>query len=222
MALVTGSAYGLVAKEGASNPTGSYYGCEDIYLDGAPNIYFQDYAANPLFNPVDGIYWQLSGSSTYPIYELCCVTDVSFVDSRVVNDVLCDNRGVVATVQQRQYMEFDFALQSMFPLNVLNQILNGGTFFTGTTSVRAMTFEAINNDQYWAMWCPKVYNSQVGDYVGLQLHKVQFVESPTINMPFGTAWNITGLKARAFIDTSKTPDQFATFVRSDASVVTVT
>jgi len=215
MALVTGSAYGLVTA------SGTYYGCEDVYLDGAPNIYFQDYDAGPMFNPIDGIYWQLSGTPTYPIYELCCITDVSFADNRVVNDVLCDNKGVVATVQQRQYMEFDFALQSFFPLNVLNKILNGGTFLTGTAPVDAFSFEAIDNTQYWALWCPKVYNSQVGDYVGLQLHKAQFVESPTINMPFGTAWDITGLKVRAFIDTSKTPDQFATIIRSDLSVVAV-
>jgi len=215
MGLVTGSAYG------AFTTSGTYYGCEDIYLDGAPSIYFQDYTPGPMFNPIDGIYWQLSGTKTYPIYEMCCVSDVSFSDNTTVNDILCDNKGVVGTIQQRNYVEFSFSLQSFFPLSVLTKILHGGTFLTGTSPVDAFAFESIDNTQYWAFWCPKVYSTSVGDYVGLQLHKAQFVEPFTIDMTFGQAWKITGLKVRAFIDTSKTPNQFATIVRSDLSVVAV-
>lgn len=208
MALVTGSALGTLTQQ------------EDLYVEGAPTIFFQDYDAGPMYNPDgNGYYWQLSGTATYPVYEIGCVTDVSLTEDITINDVLCDNVGVKSSIQQRNYLEFTFTIQSFFPLSVLTYLLKGGT---PTESAPLEFFELgqINNAQYWAAWCPKVYDTSVGDYLGIQLHKCQFVEAFTIDMGFGSPWQATGLRLRAFIDTTKTPDQFATWVRADASVIT--
>lgn len=213
MALITGSAFGANA---AGTASGAYYAQEDLYLEGAPTIFFQDYDAGPMYSSP---YWQISGTPTYPVYEVGCVTDVALTEDITINDVLCDNVGVKSTIQQRNYLEFTFTIQSFFPLTVLTKILNGGTA-TETPPIEWFAFEQIDNSQYWAVWCPKVYDTSVGDYVGIQLHKAQFVEAFTIDMTFGQPWNATGLRLRAFIDTTKTPNQFATFMRADASVIT--
>jgi hypothetical protein len=207
MALITGSAMGSLTQQ------------EDLYIEGAPTIFFQRYEAGPMYNPDgDGHYWQLSGTVSYPVYEVGCLTDVSLSEDITINDVLCDNVGVKASIQQRNYMEFNFSIQSFFPLSVLTHLLKGGTV-TETAPTEKFAFEQINNNVYWAVWAPKVYDTSVGDYVGIQLHKAQFVEPFTIDMTFGSPWTATGLRLRAFVDTTKTPDQFATFIRSDASVI---
>jgi len=54
----------------------------------------------------------------------------------------------------------------------------------------------------------------------IHLHKCKFVDAWTINMPFGNPWTLTGLKLRAFADTTKsTTQQFGVMLRSDASVI---
>lgn len=207
MALITGSAMGTITQQ------------EDLYLDGAPTIFFQDYDASPLYNPdADGHYWQLSGTAAYPVYEIGCVTDVSLSEDVTINDVLCDNVGVKSSIQQRNYMEFNFSIQSLLPLSVLTHLLKGGTV-TETAPTEKFAFGQIDNTVYWQVWAPKVYDQSVGDYVGIQLHKVQFVEPFTIDMSFGAPWTATGIRLRAFIDTTKVPDQFCTLIRSDASVI---
>ena len=211
MALITGSALGDTVT--GSN---SFYHQEDLYLEGAPTIFFQDYDAGPMYETP---YWQISGTPTYPVYEIGCVTDVSLTEDLTMNDVLCDNVGVKSTIQQRNFIEFNFTIQSFFPLTVLTKILNGGTV-TEATPIEWFAIEAIDNTVYWQAWCPKVYDTSVGDYIGIQLHKAQFVDAFTIDMTFGQPWKATGLKFRAFIDTTKTPNQFATIVRADASVIT--
>ena len=213
MALITGSAFGANA---AGTASGAYFAQEELYIEGAPTIFFQDYDAGPMYETP---YWQISGTPTYPVYEVGCVTDVSLTEDLTINDVLCDNVGVKSTIQQRNYMEFNFTIQSFFPLSVLTKILNGGTV-TEATPIEWFAFEQIDNTVYWQVWCPKVYDTSVGDYVGIQLHKAQFVDAFTIDMTFGQPWKATGLKLRAFIDTAKTPNQFATVIRSDVSVIT--
>ena len=212
MGLITGSAFGTNA---AGTASGAYFPQEDLYLDGAPTLYFQDYDEGPMY---ESPYWQLSGTPTYPVFEVGCVTDVSLSEDITINDVLCDNVGVKSTIQQRNYMEFTFSLQSFLPLSVLNEILKGGAV-TEASPIEWFAFEAIDNTQYWAFWCPKVYDTSVGDYIGIQLHKAQFVDPFSIDMSFGSPWTASGLKIRAFIDTTKTPNQFATIIRADVSVI---
>ena len=208
MALVTGT------------PIGNLDVQEDIFLEGAPTIYFQDSNADPLYNPdADGFYWGLSGTTAYPVYEVGCPSDVSFTENLTMNDVLCDNVGVKAVVQQRNYFEFQFSIQSFFPLQTLTHLLGGGTV-TETAPTQKLPLGKINNDQYWHLYAPKVYNETAGDYVWIYMHKCQFVDAFTIAMTFGTPWKATGLKMRAFVDTTMpAAQQFGMFGRADASVI---
>jgi len=209
MALVTGT------------PVGTITAAEDLYLEGAPTIYFQDNAASPLYNPDgDGFYWGLSGTATYPAYELGCVTDVSLTENLTINDVLCDNVGVKAVIQQRNYLEFQFTLQSFFPLQTLRHLVKGGTV-TETAPTQKFGFGPVNQNQFYMVYAPKVYDEDVGDYVMIHLHKAQFVNAFTLGMSFGTPWQLTGIVLRAMADTAKpSPQTFGMFMRADASVIT--
>lgn len=209
MSLVTGS------------PAGTIQTSEDITLQGAPWIYFQDYEAGPYFNPdADGFYWGLSGTATYPVHELGCVVSVSLTENLTVNDVMCDNIGAKSTVQQRNYLEFQFTLQSLFPADALSYVLKGGTI-TETAPTQKFGFGDVNNNQFWQVYAPKVYDESVGDYVVIHLHKAQFVNAFTLNMPFGSPWQVTGVVFRAFADATKPSAQrFGVFIRSDQSVIT--
>jgi len=209
MALVTGS------------PVGTQESAESIYLEGAPNIYFQDYEAGPWYNPdSDGFYWQLSGTSTYPVYEIGCPVDVSIVEDITVNDVLCDNSGVQDTIQQRNSVTFNFSIKSFFPMATLRHLLKYGAV-TETAPTQKVGIGAISTTQFWQVYAPKVYDQDNADYIWFYLAKAKFVESPTIEMPFGDAWMISGLQLRGFADTTKPAAQmFGMMGRADASVIT--
>ncbi len=208
MALVTGT------------PVGNLDVQEGLYIDSAPNIYFQDYTATPLYNPdADGFYWGMSGTTTYPVYEIGCPTDVAFSENVTINDVLCDTVGVVSTTQQRNYLTLTFTVQSLFPLQTLRILLKGGAV-TETAPTQKFGFGPINNTQFWMIYAPRVYNTDVGDYVWIHLHKAMFVDAWTIGMAFGTAWSVTGISLRAYADSTKpSAQQFGMFGRSDASVI---
>jgi hypothetical protein len=209
MALITGTPLGSLTQQ------------EDLFIEGAPTVFFQDYTANPLFNPdSDGFYWNMSGTTSYPVYQIGCLTDVSFADNLTINDVLCDNVGVKATIQQRNYLEFTMTVQSFFPLSVLTHLLKGGTV-TETAPTEKFGFGQVNNAQYWMVYAPKVYDTSVGDYVWLHLNRCQFVDAFTVNMTFGTPWQAAGIKLRAFVDENKPAAQyFGMFGRADVSVIT--
>ena len=208
MALVTGSAVGVIET------------AEDIYLEGAPSIWFQDSTANPLYNPdADGFYWGMSGTATYNAFEIGCPTNLSLTENLTVNDVLCDNVGTKATIQQRNYIEFTFDLQSFFPFQTLRHLLKMSAV-TETAPTQKMGIGTVNNNQFFHVYAPKVYDTTNGDYIWFYLHKAQFIDPWTINMSFGTPWVATGLKLRAFVDTTKPEVQkFGMFGRADASVI---
>lgn len=209
MALVTGT------------PLGTLTTMEDLFLEGAPTIYFQNSSAPPLFNPdADGFYWGLSGTSTYPVLEIGCPTDVSLTENLTMNDVLCDNLGVKSTIQQRNYFEFTVSTLSFFPLDVLSYMLKTGTMVE-TAPTQKIPLGKINNALYWHVYAPKVYDETAGDYVWFHFHKCQFVDAFTINMTFGTPWTATGIKLRAFVDATKpAAQQFGMMGRIDSSVIT--
>jgi hypothetical protein len=208
MALVTGT------------PLGSITASEDIYLTGAPTIYIQRSEATVLKNPDSmGFYWGLSGTTAYPVYEVGCLTAVNLTENLSVQDVLCDNVGMKATVQSRNYLEFNFTLQSFFPFDTLVHLMKGGGF-TETAPNQAFGLGTINNNLFWHVYAPKVYDDSVGDYVVIHLHKAQFVDAFTLNMPFTSQWQLTGVKLRAFADTTKPSTAlFGTILRSDLSAV---
>jgi hypothetical protein len=97
--------------------------------------------------------------------------------------------------------------------------LKGGAV-TETAPTQKFGFGPINNTQYWMIYAPRVYNTDVGDYVWIHLHKAMFVDAWTIGMAFGTSWSVTGISLRAYADSTKPSAQsFGMFGRSDFSVI---
>lgn len=209
MSLVTGT------------PPGTSTSAEDIFPDSAPTLWIQDYNATPLYNPdADGFYWGMTGSATYPVIEIGCLSDISFTEGLTANDVLCDNVGVKANIQQRNYVEFQLTVQTIFPLQTLTEILKGGAV-TETAPTQKFGFGPIDNTQFWMVYGVRVYDEDVGDYIWYHLHKAQFVNAFTINMPFGQNWQVAGVAMRGFADTGKpSGQQFGMMGRRDPSVIT--
>lgn len=202
-------------------PVGSILAQEEIYLDGAPYLYFQDANANPLNNPDgDGFYWNLSGTATYPVYRIGCISDVSMTEGLTINQVRCDTIGDKATIQRRDYLEFAFSFSSLLPLSALRHILNLGSAPTTGTGYEKVGIGAINNNQFYHFYAPKVYDDAAGDYVAFHLHRAQFVDAWTINMKSGEPWMVDGIKIRAYADETKPAAQkFATIIRGDKSAL---
>jgi hypothetical protein len=193
---------------------------EDLFIEGAPYIYFQDYRANPLNNP-DGqtFYWGLSGTTAYPAYAIGCVRNVSLTEGVTMNDVRCDTLGVKDTIQKRDYVEFNLEIISQFPLAVLRHMLNLSAPTVGT-GFETVGIGQIDNTVHYMVYAPKVYSDSDADWLMFHLHKAKFVDAWTINFTYGEAWNVTGLKLRAFYDDLKPSGQeFGVIRRADQSAL---
>ena len=197
-------------------PAGTINTMEDLFLDGAPNIYFQDSGAGELNTPdSDGFYWGLSGTVAKPVMELGCYTDVTFGDNSTITDVRCDAVGDKDALEKRNYQELKFVLKSLFPLATLRYILKGGAVTAGA-GLEKMGFGVINNKQFWHVYFPKVYDEATGDYVCVTMHRAKFMGTWTINMPYADQWNVIGITLRGLADTAKPSDQiFSTVIRAD-------
>ena len=208
MSLVTGS------------PVGTTNSQESLYIDGAPTIYFQDYNATILNNPdANGYYWGMSGTSTYPVKELDCITDVTFMQGIDSNDIQCDTVGVKGTIVRRNYVALQFSLQSLMPLSILADLMG---FATATVSAPTEQFGmgSYDNTQFWHVYAPRVYNEDVGDYMFIWMHKAQFVEPGDLQFRYGEPW-IMQFQLRGYADTTYPSTQyFGSFLRADASAIT--
>lgn len=198
-------------------PVGNLDTQAEVYLEGSPYLYFQQTEANPLYNPDgDGFYWGLSGTSTYPAFEIGCVMDVSLTEGITMNAIRCDTDGDRGVVQRRDYLEFNLTISTLFPLTTLRHMLNLGAVTVTGNSLEKLGIGAINNNRYYMVYAPKIYDPDTGDYVLFHLHRCQFVDAWTINMKGGEPWTVTGLKLRAFSDSSKpAASRFGTIVRAD-------
>jgi hypothetical protein len=208
MSLVTGSAVGNVDT------------MEELYFEGAPYLYFQDYRANPLNNPdSSGYYWGMSGTSNYPAFLLGCIQNISLTEGVTMNDVRCDTVGVKDTIQKRDYVEFNLEIISQFPLSVLRHILKLSAPTVGT-GVESVGIGQIDNTQSYMVYAPKVYSDTDADWLMFHLHKAKFVDAWTINMNYGEAWRVTGLKLRSYFDETKpAPQAFGVIKRFDTSAL---
>ena len=208
MALVTGT------------PVGNIDSQDEIYVEGAPYLYIQDYNATPLNNPdADGYYWGMSGTTDHPVFQIGCVQDVSLTEGITMNQIRCDTIGDKGTIQRRDYIEFEVTILSLFPLTTLRHVLNLSAPTVGT-NVEKMGIGQINNNRFYMGYAPKVYDQDTGDYVLFHLHRAQFVDAWTINMKSGEPWTVTGLKLRAYADETKPANQlFGTIVRADESAL---
>jgi hypothetical protein len=201
-------------------PLGNVINQDEIYIEGAPYIYYQDYNANELSNPdSDGYYHSLSGTVTYPVYGLACYEDVQLGSDLTINVVRCDNLGDKAVIQKLNHLEFQFSLSTLFPLTTLAPIIRGSTPFV-TADWEKMGIGPINNNAFYHIFLPKVYDEATGDYVTITLHKAQFVGAWTLAMPSGNRWLLGGISAYATADSTKPSGQsFATIIRLDPSAL---
>ena len=208
MALITGTPLGNVVSQ------------EDLYIEGAPYIYIQNYLASPLYNPdVGGYYWNMTGSTLYPVKGLGCVLDVALTEGLTMNDIRCDSVGVKDTIQRRDYVELTLTVSSLFPLSIGSELMNLSAA-TVSAGLEKVGIGPINNNKHYMVYMPKVYDEDTGDYLVIHLHKAKFIDAWTINMKSGEPWQLTGLKIRAYADTTKpSPQQFGTIIRSDLSAL---
>jgi hypothetical protein len=201
-------------------PAGTLVTQEEIYLEGAPYIFIQDATATLLRNPdANGYYWGLSGTPTYPVNQIGCIQDVSLTEGLTMNDVRCDTVGVKATIQRRDYVEFNLTILSLFPLTVLRNILNLSIPTTGT-GFEMVGIGGINNNRFFHVYAPKVYDEDTGDALYFNLHRAQFVDAWTIDFKNGEPWTVSGLKLRAYADdTMPTTQRFGVIARFDPSAL---
>ena len=209
MSLATGTPLGTITTQ------------ESIYLEGAPYIYFQDATPSEAFAPdAQGYYWGLSGTASYPVYLLGCVNTVVLSENLTLNDVRCDNIGDVAAVQRRHYLELSLSIQSLFPFSVLAEILKSPQTTYSSGGLQKMGIGAINNNKFYHVYMPKVYDDVTGDYLSITLHRAQFVDAFSLAMTMGDNWKLNGLKIRAFADDTKPASQlFASIIRVDPSAI---
>lgn len=205
---ITGSAIGNITQQ------------NETYVEGAPYIYVQDYRAAPLFNPdSDGYYWGMSGTTLYPAFLLGCVQNVKWSEDVTLNMVRCDTVGDKAAIQKRNFLEVTFDLQSVFPFGILSSLIKGNLPTTGSGKEK-MGIGTINNNQYWMLYMPKVYDEVNGYWLMGQFHRVQFTGKFTWDWQYGNNLKITGLNARAMYDSTKPANQaFATLAHFDASLL---
>lgn len=206
--LITGTPLGTVTTQ------------EELYLEGSPYIFIQDATANLLRNPdAQGYYWGLSGTASYPVYQIGCVQDVSLTEGLTMNDVRCDTEGVKATIQRRDYVEFNLTILSLLPLAVLRHTLNLSVPTTGT-GYELVGIGGINNNRFYHVYAPKIYDEDTGDALYFNLHRAQFVDAWTIDFKQGEPWTVTGLKLRAYSDsTMPTTQRFGVIARFDPSAL---
>jgi hypothetical protein len=201
-------------------PVGHSHSQDEIYIEGAPWIYYQDYDAPEWFSPdADGYYWQLSGTVTYPVIALACYEDVALADDLTVNAVRCDKVGDKSVIQKRNHLTFTFSLSSLFPLTTIYPIIRG-TVPLSASGWEKMGLGNIDNSAYYHIYLPKVYDDVALDYVAITLHRAQFVDAWTIGMVSGNKWMLGGIAAWALADDTKPAGQeYATIVRFDPSAV---
>ena len=206
--IATGTAIGNVVSQ------------EDLYMEGATYIYFQDDRATPLNNPdAQSFYWGMSGTSSYPAYLLGCIQDVSLTEGVTMNDVRCDTVGVKDTIQKRDYVEFQLTILSQLPLSVIRHVLNLSAPSVGT-GYETVGIPQINNSIHYHVYAPKVYNDDAAGWLMFYLHKAKFVDAWTLNMVYGGSWTLTGIKLRAYAkDTMPANQLFGVIKRFDPSLL---
>jgi len=208
MALITGTPLGTIVSQ------------EELYIDGAPNLWFQDDRANPLHNPdADSFYWGLSGTTLYNVIALGCVDTVVLADNLTLNDVMCDSVGVKQTIMRRNYLELTLNISTLFPLATIRHILRGGPVTSGS-GVEKMGLGVIDNNIFFRVYGAKVYDQDTGDYVNFTLHRARFVDAWSLAFRYGQQWQLTGIKVRGYAkDTYPEAQQFATVIRADAGAI---
>lgn len=205
---------------GTVNPTGTRIVNEDIYIDSGPTIYFQDADAALANNPdSDGFYWNLSGTAANPVFEVGCYDDFQFVDNVTSNPITCQALGQIDELQKRDSVGITFTLKSILPFDMLSRVLRGGSVTQNVGEGTEKFGMGSITSRFWQIFCTKVYDADVGDYVSVTVHRAKFTNGSPLSTPYADAWNIP-IEMMGFADRDKPSDQtFATWVRLDPSVI---
>jgi len=205
---------------GTSEPTGLTISSEQIYIEGAPDVWFQD-AAAPLANNPDaaGFYWGLSGTVSNPIYEFGCIDDFSMVDAVTSNPVTCSNLGEVDEMSRRDHVDLTFTLKSLLPFDILSRVLRGGAVTVDATEETEKFGLGEIRSQIYHFFFSRVYDVDTGDYISATFPRCRFIEASPLETPYAEPWNIA-VTVRAFADSTKPRAQrFGTFLRLDPSEI---
>ena len=209
MALVTGSAFGQITAQ------------TELYIEGAPQIYVADINCPYGFGPdSDGFYWQLSGTTAFPVYQLGCYENVSFGDNLTINMVRCDTVGDKDAIIKRNYMEIKFQLKTFFPLKTIAPFF-GTDIATVVTNAGTHTekfgFGSFNNAKYYKVYFPKVYDETNGEYVSITGHRCKLITTGDISFVYGNTWTVPVVaRLMAYDALLPTAQMFATIIRKDA------
>ena len=194
MTIVTGSPLGNIITQ------------QELYMEGAPYLYVQDSRAGALNHPdANGYYWNLSGTSTYPIYSLGCIQDVKLTEDVTLNMIRCDTVGDKAAIQKRNFLSLEFTLVSLLPLSVTKLLMNMFDS-TSATGKEFVGISKINNNIFYQLYAPKVYDEVAGYWIMMQLHRCQVTGNFTWDMALA-GQKLTGVKVTAFIDETKPYNQ---------------
>jgi hypothetical protein len=207
MTIVTGSPLGNILTQ------------EEKYLEGSPYLYIQDYRATPLNHPdANGYYWNLSGTTAYPVYSLGCIQDVKMTEDVTLNMIRCDTVGDKAAIQRRNFLTVEFQLNSILPLTVTKVLMNMFDS-TAVTGKEYVGISKINNNIYYQLYAPKVYDDVAGYWIMAHFHRCQITGNFTWDMAL-SGHKLTGIKVTALIDETKPANQlFGVLMRADASAL---
>jgi hypothetical protein len=209
MTLVTGTPIGTIIEQ------------EGLQVEGAAYIYYQDATAPLLHRPdANGWYWNLGVTGAYSVYLLGCIQDVSWGGNLTTNALRCDTVGDKDVLQKLNHLEVKFTLLTLFPLTMLQDIIHGsGATHDAVSHSEGMGVGQVNNNQYFHIYMPKVYDETAGDFVAITMHRAKFVNSWDLAMKYADAWQIP-INIWGFADTTlPSAQQFATVIRSDLSAL---
>lgn len=200
-----------------SEPTGTIVDAEDIFIEGAPELWFGGVAQ---YSPdADGYYHGITGTPDNIVYRLGCYENFRFQDNVTVNEIRCDTTGLEKTSQTRDFLVVTFDLKSLFPLRRLRHLIRGGpVVWNDPENSEKMGIGEIDNSLFYMVFFSRVYDPVAGDFVSVTGHRCQFTGNFQLQTPYAGAWMISGIEIRFLADPTKPADQrFATMVRVDAS-----
>lgn len=161
----------------------------------------------------------MSGTPAYPVKSLACVTEVAFGEGVESNDIRCDTVGVKGTIIRRNYVELTFTLQTFMPLSIFAEI-SGYSTATVSAPTEKVGIGNFDNNQFWHVYAPNVYDVDTGDLLIIDLAKCQFVEPSELTFNYGSPWT-KSFTLRAYADSTRPDSQrFGVIIRSDASAIT--
>lgn len=203
----------------AKEPTGTITTADDIFIEGAPEVWFGGVAQ---YSPdLDGFYHGITGTPSEPVYKLGCFENFRFGESVTVNEIRCDASGLAKSSQNRDYLSATLDLKSLLPLSMLTHIIRGGAVtLNAGENAEKMGIGEIDNSVFHKFFFSRVYDEAADDWVSVTGHRCQFTGNFQIAMPYANAWVLTGIEVRMYADTSLPDDQlFATVIRVDDSEI---